>query len=897
LGLVSVVAISMSAMLGSGIFVLPGLAAAKTGPMIWLAYLCAGLTVLPAALSKSELATAMPTSGGTYVYLERTFGPLVGTISGIGLWLSLLLKSAFALVGFGAYLSVIVAVPLKPVAVALLLLITILNISGVSVISKFQKFVLAGVLIALCVLMVVALPKSSMELLRGGFTHGLHGFLAATAFVYVSYAGVTKIAAIAEEVKNPNRNLPLGILISWLAVVCIYVAVVYVLVSVVPAEELASEGGTGKADLHPIYTLANSVAGQAAGWIAAILAIVTMVSMAISGLLAASRFPFAMSRDELLPDRIHQISSYFKTPVNSIVLTSLIMAICILFLPVEQIAKLASAFMILAFMFVCGTVVVLREIAGSWYQPGFRSPLYPFTQIVGVICSIVLLSAMGLTSLFAVGCLFLAGALSYYFYGKRKTTRLGVIHKMGRRRDLIVENGDGLVHTLEEELPPQAAVVVPLFGNERSPESLVEMGSSIAHGRKLEVLHITAVPEQVYLADVLEEDKTSVALKRRMVAMAEAEEFELEYNTTVSRDTVRTIHDVATRLECEWVVMEASGRRKLGVSFQNPLGWLQDHLACNLAVYKDFGVRYIRQILVFIEPGPHDSLVVTTADHLGQVYNAELNFVYYIADGEEPVNIQARGDYIDQLRDLCVSPTRAVVLHGQSEMAAIEAATVSYDLMIMGAAPKRTVLGRIFGSAKDRLTRQAGCSVLWLKTPVLQTHEALDVVHLPLEKGFDLLRLVHSDCIATKLPIAKKEQLFRTAADQLDQQYPGIGAPTILAALWEREQIQNTSVGGGVAIPHATLLQGNNIPSAVSIITTAEPVNYGSINEEKVDILFFTTSSPENRQAHLKVLAEISRLCSQTEFLAQARQAETPDQLLETLKVCLKRIHPENIAK
>ena len=94
-------------MLGSGIFVLPGIAAAKTGSSIWLAYLLAAVCILPAALSKSELATAMPSSGGTYVYIERTFGPIFGTISGIGLWLSLLLKSSFALVGFGAYLTVL----------------------------------------------------------------------------------------------------------------------------------------------------------------------------------------------------------------------------------------------------------------------------------------------------------------------------------------------------------------------------------------------------------------------------------------------------------------------------------------------------------------------------------------------------------------------------------------------------------------------------------------------------------------------------------------------------------------------------------------------------------------------------------------------------------------------
>ena len=136
IGLGAVVAISISAMLGSGIFVLPGLAAAKAGPMVWLAYLVAGLGVLPAALSKSELATAMPTSGGTYVYLERAFGPLTGTVSGIGLWLSLLLKSAFALIGFSAYLSVIVDVPQKPVAIVLLLLITALNIVGVSIIKQ-----------------------------------------------------------------------------------------------------------------------------------------------------------------------------------------------------------------------------------------------------------------------------------------------------------------------------------------------------------------------------------------------------------------------------------------------------------------------------------------------------------------------------------------------------------------------------------------------------------------------------------------------------------------------------------------------------------------------------------------------------------------------------------------
>ena len=102
LNLIGVIIISLAAMIGSGLFVLPSFAAEIMGPGIWLAFLLAALVVLPGAISKSELASSMSESGGSYVYLERTFGPVLGTISGLGLWASFLLKSAFALIGFRA---------------------------------------------------------------------------------------------------------------------------------------------------------------------------------------------------------------------------------------------------------------------------------------------------------------------------------------------------------------------------------------------------------------------------------------------------------------------------------------------------------------------------------------------------------------------------------------------------------------------------------------------------------------------------------------------------------------------------------------------------------------------------------------------------------------------------
>ena len=903
-------------MLGSGIFVLPGLAAYKTGPMVWLAYLVAGLSVLPAALSKSELATAMPTSGGTYVYLERTFGPLAGTVSGLGLWLSLLLKSAFALVGFSAYLAVLIPSitqgnQMMLVSLGLLFGITVLNIAGVSVIGKLQKVVVMVVLCALLVLAVMGLQTMNLDHLKGGFSKGTNGFIAAAAFVYVSYAGVTKVAAIAEEVKNPDRNLPLGILISWISVMCIYVFVVFVLVTNVPMQDLIDHNGTHEPDLSPIYTLTTIIAGKTAGLFAAVLAVLTMVSMAIAGLLAASRFPFAMSRDSLLPQKLHEVNQTFMTPVWSILLTSTVMAIAIVFLPVEQIAKLASAFMILAFMFICGTVFVLRENAASWYQPRFRAPLYPYLQMVGILLGTMLLWAMGLTAIAAIAGIIFLGTLSYVFYGRRHTTRKGVVGKMGPRRDLFggalkddpasqtagthsesgIEEAE-IVRSLQEELPKEAAVVVPLFGTERTPETLVEMAAALAHGRKLEVLHVTAVPEQLHLADALEDDKQTNALSRRIHIMAEEEAVQLEYNKTVSRDVVHTIHEVANQLHCEWVVMESSRRRHRGITFQNPLGWLQDHLPCNLAVFKDAGVRYIRQILVYAEPGPHDALVVSTADHLARIYKAELNLVCFVKDDLDAAAAQARVDYIDQLMEMCISKTKVVMLHGPDELKAIEAATQDDDLLIMGAPPDRSILGRWFGTPKDRLTRNAACSVLWLKTARTQTHEAFDMANLKVEQEFKLMNYLSAETSQVGLKVSKKEELFRYATELFSGRYQEDISPVVIStALWEREQMQNTSVGNGVAMPHATLSRAPESGSHIAILKTENPIEYGAPDGKKCDIFFFTLGPPSARTTHLKILAKLSRLMLNTDLLDQIRDASTSEELIERTRTCLKQVH------
>ena len=427
LSLSAAIAISIAGMLG-GIFVLPGIAAVKTGPSVWLAFLLAAISILPAVLSKSELATAMPKSGGAYVYIERAFGPMMGTISGLGLWISLLLKSSFALVGLGAYLFVLVNMPpefIKYISLVFLFLIMLLNIFGIKKVGRVQIIIVSLSLLGLISLLFVGMPVVDKKMLDPFMNNGSGAFLSTIAFVYISYAGVTKIAAIAGEVKDPSRNLPLAMIFSLFTISSIYIAITYTLVGNVPLLELDG-------DIRPIYTLSLIFGSPIFAYIIAGLGVITLISMANSGVLASSRFPFAMAMDKLLPDNLAKIHNKHLTPVNTILITCLMMALVILFLDVEKIVKLASAFKVSMFIAVNICVIVLRETAVQWYKPTYKSPLYPYVQLFGIFSGLILLFYLGWMPILILLIIAFIGSVIYYSYGI-KASRTGVLRNYGHK--------------------------------------------------------------------------------------------------------------------------------------------------------------------------------------------------------------------------------------------------------------------------------------------------------------------------------------------------------------------------------------------------------------------------------------------------------------------------------
>lgn len=431
LSLFHVYAIATGTTLSAGFFLLPGLAAEAVGPGIVLAYMLAVVPLVPAVFSIVELATAMPRAGGVYYFLDRALGPLVGLIGGMGTWLALILKVAFALVGMGAYISLFVpGLSLTPVAVSLAVAIGVLNVFGAKKSGRLQIFLVIGLLILLTAFILSGVPRIDPSHFATVFDSGFSSLLSTAGLVYISYVGVTNIASLSEEVQDPERNLPLGVFLALGTSIIIYGIGTAVMVGVIPIEEL-----TG--DLTPAATAAEYIFGEWGVILVSIAAILAFISVANAGTLSASRYPLAMSRDHLIPDFINKFSR-FGTPVYSILITvTSIVLLLVLFDP-TGIAKLASAFQLLMFALVCLAVIIMRESHIESYDPGYKAPLYPWMQIAGIVFPIVIIGEMGwLSVLFSLG-LITVGIVWYWKYAKDRVVRNGAIYhifeRLGRSR-------------------------------------------------------------------------------------------------------------------------------------------------------------------------------------------------------------------------------------------------------------------------------------------------------------------------------------------------------------------------------------------------------------------------------------------------------------------------------
>ena len=460
LGFLEVFSISTGAMISSGLFVLPAVVYPVAGPSILLSYFIAALLVVPAMLSKAELATAMPKSGGDYFFVHRSLGALFGTFAGLAAWFSLSLKSSFALVGIGIFLAPLVPVfpgyMAKLIAVTFALLFAVLNILSVKKSGRFQVVLVLSLLAILLAYVVGGIRLVDAQHYSPFAPEGWPAIFTVTGMIFVSFGGLTKIAAVAEEIDKPQKTIPRSMFASFLVVSVVYLVAIFVTVGILGRAEFQST-------LAPLSTAAATFSGQAGFLVLSIAAMLAFITTGNAGLLASSRNPLAMAKDNLLPALFARVNVRLKTPVVAILFTSAFMIAVIVFLDLESLVKVASTMKLLLFAFVNLSVILMRESKIVSYKPSFRSPLYPFLQIGGTVVYFFLIVEMGVVPLVMTGAFFAASLLWYFLYSRSRNRRESALLHVVERITNRELRSDTLSQELKEILIERDEIVEDRF--------------------------------------------------------------------------------------------------------------------------------------------------------------------------------------------------------------------------------------------------------------------------------------------------------------------------------------------------------------------------------------------------------------------------------------------------
>ncbi len=728
LGLLSTTALAIGAMVGSGIFILPAIAYVAAGPAAVVAFLIAGLLVLPAAISAAEMATAMPEDGGAYIYVERGMGPVLGTVAGIGTWLMLSLKSSLALVGgvpYLAQLAPVLADWIVVLAVALALFFTLINIVSAKG-SGSMQFVIVGVMLAVMAFFIVGGFSSQAfapEQTAGSFDLTADGILAAVGVVFVSYAGVTKVTAVAEEVKDPGRNLPLAMVGSLVFTTALYVAVVWIAIGLADLEPGAGfvPAAPGE-ETAPIAAAAATAFGQL-GVVAIVLAaLLALASTANAGLLAASRFPFAMARDGLVPPQFESISARYNTPANAIALTGGVMVVLVTVFPVERIAQFGSAFQILVFILLNVAVIGFREGAVEEYSPVFVSPLYPWLQLVGIGGGVLVLTQMGFVP-FLGSLVIVGGSLAwYYLYARPRIDREGAA-RSGVRQSVGESAVERTAELFAEDRRHDVLVAITDVTNDQARTNLVRIATDLSRLRtgSVTVARFVDVPHRAFTGsgpsvtrreapDWLSVDdppswmqetdwslRPSGGTELRGAAGASFDYLEIE-----SEDVPDAIVEFATFDGYDLLVLER--RRE---EFHRPFaGGLNDHVLrnapCGVLLVEDRGFDGVDEIAVVASRGAYDPLKLLVADAIAEETGAELVLLQAVPADAPGQRRQVIEDYHAELMRILTVRARSHVVETDDRVDGLARFAESADLLVTGT-ESRGILGDMLGRPGDRL--------------------------------------------------------------------------------------------------------------------------------------------------------------------------------------------------
>lgn len=715
LGLSEALAIGLGTMIGAGIFVLSAIAAGRAGPAASLTYVFAGLVALPVAITVSELATGMPKAGGSYYLISRALGPMAGAIVGPGNWLGLTFATGFYLIGFAEYLAYFFSVPTQVTVLAAGVFFLVLNYRGAKLSGRLQNVIVVLLVLILSLFVVRGAFSLDPKLHRPFFPFGWGAVVAGIGLVIVSFTGFEKISTIAEEIKRPERNLPLAIIGSVVIATILYAAILYIATGIISYQEIAGFRA-------PLVEAANrfmSGVGIAGMSLAALLATASSTNAAI---MASSRINYAMGRDRILPEWFNQIHSRFLTPHRSILVTGFLAILLALSGRAETLAEISSALFMVSYALLSLALVVMRRTRPNWYRPSFSAPLYPWLTIAGGLLSLGVIATMDRFSQIAGAGLVILSLAWYRFWGSQRTTVEGeFIPWLERERPLEAVIAD--VEQASEKEHPE--ILVPL-SNPGTARSLTSLAISLANGnRRMRVtaLRLVPVPINLSLQDAnvyLNLSKDHQRILKHALKVGEQRGVWVETLLRAAHGVGSGIVAIArSRPEVQMILLGWHGPLTLSRVRTSIDKEVLQNAPCDVAVLMDKRVDGIKRILIPVGGGPHARLGLRMAAGLARGESADL-VVLRVVRREENVDMDTERSGVekiirDELGEVPEYVTPLVVQSTQVVESILEKAKEDFDLIVIGASEEWFMQNWLFGSIPDIIAERAPCSVLMVK--------------------------------------------------------------------------------------------------------------------------------------------------------------------------------------
>jgi basic amino acid/polyamine antiporter, APA family len=455
----NLITLGIGAIIGAGIFVLTGVAAARyAGPAVPLSFIAAGIACGFAGLCYAEMASAVPVAGSAYTYSYATLGEFIAWIIGWDLVLEYAMGASTVGVGWSGYFVSLlgnfgIGIPtalssapykwceagdvashmagcattgLNPTgaivnlpAIAIVVLMSIILVIGIRESARVNNWIVALKLavIGLFIVAGVFFIKSAnwtpfVPPNAGSFgKYGLSGVLRGAGLIFFAYIGFDAVSTAAQEAKNPQRDMPVGILGSLAICTVLYIVVSAILTGVMPYRELDVS--------HPVgYAVDHTPGLQWLGWMINLGAVLGLGSVILVMLLGQSRIFYSMSRDGLLPPWVSRIHPRFRTPWITQIFVGIFAAFFTGFFPIDLLGQLVNIGTLLAFVLVCGGIIVLRRSRPDLDRP-FRTPWVPAVPILGVLSCIGLMLTLPTDTWIRLVVWMIIGLAIYFGYSRR----------------------------------------------------------------------------------------------------------------------------------------------------------------------------------------------------------------------------------------------------------------------------------------------------------------------------------------------------------------------------------------------------------------------------------------------------------------------------------------------